>query len=141
MFHTPKTIAAACALAVVAAQFAAAGDAKPFLIRGKVISENGKPQGDAEIRALRLDAKAPEIIATTDAHGVYMLTNLPLGAYSITAFVDGFARSRAMIKTLKKGWANINFDLRLDAGDGGNRISQDLRGFGSATSHGGFENQ
>jgi Carboxypeptidase regulatory-like domain len=119
-----RGILAACALALVAGSLVLASDPELLVIKGQVIGENGKPVEGAEIRAMRVDTKArPVVIATTDAHGRYTLKPLPVGAYSITAYVDGFARSRATIKSLDSGWAKVDFDLRLEErGDGVSRM-------------------
>ena len=124
-------IIAALTVALLATGSTLAADNKLLLIKGKVIGDNGKPQEGAEVRALRVDAKGPEIVAITNTRGEYVLTVLPVGAYSVTAYFNGFARSRAIIKTASKGWAKVDFDLGLDQGrgDGVDRMQRDLRGF------------
>ena len=105
-----------------------AGDNKS--IQGTLIGRNGKPYEGAEIRAQRVDTKATVAIATTDARGIYVFKGLPAGAYSLTAYVDGFAESRASIRTRAKGWAKVDFDLRLnERGDGVAGMQRDLRIF------------
>jgi len=114
--------------------------ANALAIKGKVIGDNGKPEPDAEIRVKALDQKgAEETIALTDSRGHYIVPNLVVGNYSVTAYdPNGFARSRAIIKTDRKGWANVNFDLGLDKafGDGSNRINGHEH-FTQPSSHGG----
>src|SRR4029077_19438598 len=86
-----------------------------------------KPLGDVEIRAMKVDdTKAPVITALTNSKGLYMFKSLPVGAYSLTAYLDGFAYSRAIIKTRGVVWAKVDFDLRLDAGDGVDRMQGGL---------------
>ena len=97
-----------------------AGDKKPVKqaakprtsIGGKVIGENGKPQADAEIRAVRTDVKAPVITAWTDSKGRYAFANLPVGQYSVTACVDTLPLSRANVQTRSNGWVKLDFDLQ-----------------------------
>ena len=123
-------IVAAVAIALIAAAgTSVAGDHKAILIKGIVIGDNGKPCGGAEIRVLRVDRKAREARAVTNERGQYWLYGLSPGAYTVTAYFDGFARSRANISTTGFGWAKVDFDLRLDqgAGDGVDRMQSDLR--------------
>jgi len=113
--------------AVATAGLTSAADNK--CIQGTVIGFNGKPCEGAEVRALRVDGKVTLISATTDDRGVYVFRGLPVGAYSLTACVDGFPLSRANVKTQSQGWLKVDFDLRLDAGDSMDRMQRDLRGF------------
>jgi hypothetical protein len=98
-------------------------------IQGTLIGSDGKPLMAGEIRAQRLDAKAKPAITTTDARGHYVFTGLPAGTYSVTAYVDGAPTSRANVRTSSKGWAKVDFDLRVnDSGDEGvDRMQRDLR--------------
>jgi hypothetical protein len=96
-------------------------------VAGTVIGGSGKPQENVEIRALRVDAKASPRVAMTSSDGVYIFRNLPPGTYSITASVDGLPLSRAQLKAPNKGWIKLDFDLRLEAGDGANRWNNDVR--------------
>jgi hypothetical protein len=112
-------------------------DAKALVIKGKVIGDNGKPLEEAEIHVKPLNSKAADSVVVTDSRGKFIILGLPYGDYTVTAFDDhGFARSRAIIKTDRKGWANVNFDLRLDQGlgDGANTIHGHLHEMGP-TSH------
>ena len=115
----------------VVAGSALAGDKHPThaSVAGTVIGPEGKPLGDVEIRAMKLDDKnAPVITATTNSKGLYMFKRLPVGTYSLTAYLDTFAYSRATIKTNGVAWAKVDFDLRLDAGDrAGDRIETYIR--------------
>ena len=116
---------------------------KALVIKGKVIGDNGKPLEEAEIHVKPLDRKAADSVVVTDSRGKFIILGLPYGDYSVTAFDDhGFARSRAIIKTDRKGWANVNFDLRLDQGrgDGAETINGHLHDMGP-TSHMGHFNQ
>ena len=88
-------------------------------IQGTVIGTDGKYLAGAEIRAERLDSSSrtgamAAVLTKTDAKGQYVLKDLPVGAYAITAIVKNVPRSRATIKTLSGG-ARVNFDLRLAA--------------------------
>jgi len=102
---------------------------KAGAIKGRLIGETGKPQEGAEIHAQRVDAKANDIVARTKSDGHYFFLGLPVGKYSVTAFVDGVAMSRASVTTRSEGWAMVNFDLRLNAqgADGVDRMQRDLR--------------
>jgi hypothetical protein len=122
------TVLAVMLLATVSLTGADKG--KAILIKGTVIGDDGKPCDGAEIRVLRVDGnKKQEAAAITDKHGHYSLYGLPPGAYTVTAYYDGFARSRATIKTLAVGWAKVDFNLALDqgVGDGASRWNSDIR--------------
>jgi len=114
-------------LFVVSSTFA--GESKTLVIKGKVIGDNGKPQEGAEIKVRAVDHTAPEKTTITDAHGQYLVSGLSVGSYIITAYLNGFARSRAAIQAHDKGWAKVDFDLALDkaTGDQVDRMQQDLR--------------
>jgi len=109
--------------------FAADNKSKAGAILGTMTDEKGKPFGGVEIHAKRVDVKGPEAVTLTNSHGHYVFKGLPVGAYSITAYVDGVAISRANVNTRGDGWAKVDFDLRLNAkgGDGADRLQQDLR--------------
>ena len=113
------------AVAVLAAGPTLAGDKEVFVIKGKVV-EDGKPQDGAEIRVKSLDRKMSDKIVETDSRGKYIVLGLQPGNYTVTAHEPGtnYARSRAVIKVDRKGWANVNFDLGLDKnlGNDANRI-------------------
>ena len=132
-------IIAVIAMALVATGSAFGSDNNALVIKGKVMGEDGKPQPDSEIHVKRVDTKGPEIIAVTDSHGKYIVTGLVVGDYTVKAYdPNGFARSRALIKTDRKGWAKVDFDLALaNAGDGPDRLWQGgLHGhLTSASSH------
>ena len=105
---------------VLAANSTLAGTKNPTQasIAGTAIGPEGKPLGGIEIHAMRVDdKKAPVTVATTNSKGMYMLKSLPVGTYSLTAYLDGFAYSRAIIKTRGVAWAKVDFDLTKDAGD------------------------
>ena len=118
MVHRLTIVAAFAVALAFATSSTLADDKKPATpkprtsIGGKVIGENGKPQEGAEIRALRTDAKGPAISAWTDASGRYAFANLPAGTYSVTAYVDTLALSRATIQTRTDGWVKLDFDLQ-----------------------------
>ena len=117
-------VIAVAAVALLAAGSVSAGDNPPLIIKGKVIGENKKPMPDAEVRVKALDRHLPDVVVTTDARGEYIVMGLRAGRYSVTAYNDlGIPRSRAIIQTTRKGWAKVNFDLTLEAGDGANRIN------------------
>ena len=122
-------MAVAAALLVATPGFA--GDKKNpthASIGGTVIGPEGKPLGDVEIRAMKVDdKKAPVTAVVTNSKGMYMLKSLPVGAYSLTAYLDGFEYSRAIIKTQGVAWAKVDFDLRLVAGDGADKIQTYIR--------------
>ncbi|MFL6513838.1 MAG: carboxypeptidase-like regulatory domain-containing protein [Chthoniobacterales bacterium] len=87
-------------------------------IQGTLLGLDGNPMADQEIKADRLDAKGtPRAITKTDAQGHYQFKALPVGAYSITAYVKNAAKLRAMVKTRDDGWAKVDFDLRTRRGD------------------------
>jgi hypothetical protein len=127
MFMYPRTkIIAVFGLTFLAAGSLFANDNHVLVIKGKVIGDDRKPADGAEIRVRALSRKAPEKIVQTDSAGHYIVLGLVPGTYSVTAYdPEGFARSRAIIKTDRKGWAKVDFDLGLDSilGDGGNTIT------------------
>ena len=128
MFSRARLIAwIALASVVMAHNITFAANEESKSLAGTVIGDSGKPMGDVKIRALRVDAKAPPRVAMTSSDGVYVFRNLPPGIYSITASVDGLPLSRTQLKTPSKGWIKLDFDLRLEAGDGGNRWNNDIR--------------
>ena len=86
-------------------------------IQGKLIDEDGRLVRGAEIRAKRLDAKAKIATTRTDRAGIYVFKSLPPGVYEVTAYMNGYPQSRATVKTGSKGWAQVNFDLRLNVTD------------------------
>jgi Carboxypeptidase regulatory-like domain len=130
-------IAAAAVALIGAGPAFASGNDKVLVIKGKVI-EDGKPIDGAEIRVKALDRQVPDKVVESDSHGKFIVLGLLAGNYSVTAYdPDGFARSRALIKTTQKGWASVNFDLGLDR-DVGNDASR-INGHGFFTqpnSHG-----
>jgi Carboxypeptidase regulatory-like domain len=122
-------IVAAVAVALVAAGSTFAGDNNKIAIKGKVMGDDGKPAPDAEIRVKALDRKEADKIALTNSQGQYIVVGLPVGRYSVTAYDwEGNPRSRAIIKVDRKGWAKVNFDLKLDqdlGNDAGRIAGQD----------------
>jgi len=84
------------------------------IIQGTVIGEDGKGVRNAQVRAQRLDTKAKIVVAKTDAQGHYVFATLPGGSYALTAYIYGYPKSRATIRTGGKGWAKVDFDLRLN---------------------------
>jgi hypothetical protein len=122
-----SVIAAAAAL-LFATQPVLAGDSVNRSIQGKLIGEDGKPLAGGEIRADRLDAKMKDAVTTTDRHGQYVFSGLPAGKYAVIAVVDGVPQSRATVQTSPRGWARVDFDLRLnEAGNAGaDRMQRDL---------------
>jgi hypothetical protein len=127
----PSRIAAllAATALVTTSAFAGTKDPTHASIAGTAIGPEGKPLGGIEIRAMQLDdPKKPVTIAETNSKGLYMLKSLPVGTYSLTAYLDGFAYSRAIIKTRGVAWAKVDFDLTKDAGDAaGSRVETYIR--------------
>src|ERR1700716_2673947 len=124
--HPRAKIIVAFAVALLAASWTLASDNNVLVIKGKVIGDDGKPVDGGEVWVMALGRKAPVKVVQTDSRGQYIVLGLVPGNYSITAYdTSGFARSRAMIKTDRKGWARVNFDLGLDTimGDGGETIN------------------
>ena len=137
-------IVAVLALTLVTAGSALAGEQKSTngWVKGTLLGENGKPLKGAIIRAEpkgKTELKGKAFVTATDARGQYLLTAMPIGIYSLTAYVDGAAMSRANIRTSNQGWSQVNFDLRLnaDGADGVDQMQRDLRyGKGSALAGG-----
>ena len=127
-------------LAAVGLLFAAASGwaADNKSIQGVLIDENGKTLRGAEIRVQRLDAKAKVAVTKTDARGQYVFAALPAGSYAVTAYVDGFPKSRATVRTRDKGWARVDFDLRANDADNRDtdRMQRDIQtSTGTALGH------
>jgi hypothetical protein len=131
---THSRIIAAFAIALLAGGSTLAADRTA--VQGTLTGEDGRPFGGAEIRAKRVDVKAKVVISKTKPDGRYYFIGLPPGEYSITAYVDGVAMSRANVKTRSDGWVKVNFDLRLNTrgADGTDRMQQDMR-FGDGSIH------
>jgi hypothetical protein len=114
--HPRPHLVVAFAAAVFASCSAFASDSNILVIKGKVIDDDGRPADNAQVRVKTLDRKAPDKIVHTDSRGQYMVVGLVLGNYTVTAYdFFGSARSRAWIKTNRKGWASVNFDFKLDS--------------------------
>jgi hypothetical protein len=133
MFTRSRIISAVTAVLLAAGSILAADRTA---VQGTLIDEDGKPLGAAEIHALRTDTTAKPVVARTKPDGRYYFVGLPAGAYSITAYVDGVAMSRANIRTQTDGWVKVDFDLRLNArgADGTDRMQRDVR-FGDGSIH------
>ena len=84
-------------------------------IRGYVKGTNGKGVAGAEVRAERIDAKGPMVVATTNGKGDYTFTNLTPGAYKVTAVINKVPRSVASIRTRTTGFVRVDFDLNAKA--------------------------
>ena len=104
-----------------------AGDTKS--IEGKLRDTDGVLLVAGKITAERIDAKAKPVITKTDDHGQYVFRGLPVGTYSVTAYVDDIPRARAKVQTSGKGWSKLDFNLReIEAGRGDvDRMQTDLR--------------
>jgi hypothetical protein len=124
--HPRAKIIVAFTVAMAAASSAFATDNNVLVIKGKVVGDDGKPADGIKVSVRALDRKMPEKIVETDSRGQYIVVGLVAGRYTVTAHDPvGYPRSRATIKTDRKGWARVNFDLALDSivGDGGNTIT------------------
>ena len=119
-----STHIATVAIALVAASSAIAGDRTA--VQGTLLGDDGKPFGGAQIRAQRVDAKAKAVTAITKSDGHYHFIGLAPGAYTLTAYVDGVAMSRANIQTRTNGWVKVDFDLRRNTAEAA-RMQQDMR--------------
>src|SRR3954468_1242550 len=112
---------------LLAAGSARAGDNKS--IQGTLVGEDGKVVKNAEVRAQRLHAKDKIVKVKTDAQGHYAFEALPAGSYAVTAYVYGYPKSRATVRTRAKGWAKVDFDLRLNESqtDEVDRMQRDIQ--------------
>jgi hypothetical protein len=82
-------------------------------IEGTVTDTTGAVIQGAEV-SVRADTTAAERRATTDARGVYRLTALPAGTYTITVTAPGLAPSAASLEvTLNRV---VTFDVTLQVG-------------------------
>jgi Carboxypeptidase regulatory-like domain len=125
--HPGIRVIAVFTIAAVSANSIFANPDDGVVIKGNVKGDDGKAADGAEIRVKALDRKAPDKVTLTDSRGQYIVLGLVPGNYSITAFdPDGSARSRAIVKCDRKGWARVNFDLALanGVGDGATRMKQ-----------------
>jgi len=114
--HPRAKIIVVFAVALLAASWTLAGDNNVFVIKGKVIDDDGKPADGAEVHVKAVGRKEKDKVVQTDSKGQYIVLGLVTGSYTITAYdIAGYARSRALIKTERRGWARVNFDLQLDS--------------------------
>jgi Carboxypeptidase regulatory-like domain len=134
---THSRIIAAFAIALLAGGPILAAD--KTAVQGTLTGEDGRPFGGAEIRAQRLDPRAKMVVARTRPDGRYYFIGLPPGTYSLTAYVDGVAMSRANVQTRSDGWVKVDFDLRLNAkgADGTDRLQRDVRNNSGSSFSGG----
>lgn len=106
-------IIAAALFAFILACSSASADTKA--IQGTLIGKDGKPVAGVDIRADRLDAKAPPATTKTDPQGRYVFKVLPVGAYKITVIIKEVPKMHAEVRTRADGWAKVDFDLRTPA--------------------------
>jgi hypothetical protein len=97
-------------------------------IQGKVTGADGKAFARAEIVAEQALVKAQPAIVKTDSNGQYVFRGLPVGLYTVTAYVEGVPMSQAKIRISSAGWTKLDFDLRLNdrRGGGADRMQTDL---------------
>jgi Carboxypeptidase regulatory-like domain len=99
-------------LALIGLGFAFHGAlADGLAIRGNVTGTDGKPLAGAELRAERIDGKAPVVMTKTDAKGRYAFKGLMLGAYKVTAIINHVPKSYAAIRTRESNWVRVDFDF------------------------------
>jgi hypothetical protein len=105
---------AACLLVWTIATTASAQTATGGSIRGYV-----KDEQDAILPGVRLTAKSPDApgrpTATSDGSGYYRLLDLPPGAYTITAELDGFAPSVREDIVIRAG-LNVSVSIVMKVG-------------------------
>ena len=94
-------------LAVVGQNARAEGNA----IRGSVKGTDGKALAGAEVRAERLDAKGPVVVATTNAKGEYNFKGLTPGKYKVVTVLNKRPVSQAAIATSTTAAVRVDFDL------------------------------
>jgi len=94
-------------LAVVGQSARAEGNA----IQGIVKGTDGKALAGAEVRAERLDAKGPVVVATTNAKGEYNFKGLTPGKYKVVSVLNKRPVSQAAIATRTNGAVRVDFDL------------------------------
>ena len=80
-------------------------------VRGTVLGNDGRPLPGVEVRADRVDGKAPVVIGKTDSKGHYALTGLKLGTYKLTTLVNRVPQSSATLKTKANKWVRIDFNF------------------------------
>jgi hypothetical protein len=91
----------------------AAAQTTTSTIEGTVTDASGAVIQGAEV-SVRADTMSADRRATTDARGVYRLTALPAGTYTITVTAPGLAPSAATLEvTLNRV---VNFDVTLQVG-------------------------
>src|SRR4051794_7357668 len=73
-------------------------------IQGKVTGADGKAFARAEIVAQQALVKSTPSIVKTDSKGQYVFRGLPVGLYTVTAYVEGVPMSQAKIRTSSAGW-------------------------------------
>src|ERR1043166_8124247 len=126
-------LGAALMFVILVAGPVAAGDNKSAsnkgAIAGTFTDDDGKRLVGAEIRVQAVGTKLKPVITRTDSQGRYWIKGLPIGDYVVTAYLDGSAAFRAKIRTSDKGYAKVDFDLRLTSqgAEGADRMQRDLR--------------
>ncbi len=83
-------------------------------ITGRATDDNGGPLPGASIEA-RSDALQGTKTAVTQADGLFRLTLLPPGTYSVTATLQGFARVQKVVVVLLDRSATVDFRLSPSA--------------------------
>ena len=113
--HSLAKLILASAAALIVASSTLAKDNDALVIKGKVIGDDGKPVAGSDVRVKATDRTSPDKVVRTDSRGQYIVLGLVPGNYSVTAYdAEGVARSRALIKTRRTGWAKVDFDLGLE---------------------------
>lgn len=64
----------------------------PGFVRGQVVSTTGEPVRKAEVVLTGGGREMEPLVATTDASGAFVITDVPAGTYSVMSRRPGFAR-------------------------------------------------
>jgi len=93
--------------------FAATLSAQTSSIEGNVVSTDGRPLKDAEIRFDQKGKQIPAIATHTDVNGHYTAA-LPTGFYKMSVIERGAVKSALIVKATGAN-SRIDFDLRPSA--------------------------
>jgi hypothetical protein len=84
-------------------------------IQGQVKGPDGKPISGAEVRVSKRDSKQSLTSVKTDRQGNYVFNGLAVGAYKLTALVNGVPTIVDNVKSRADGAVRIDFDIKATA--------------------------
>jgi len=119
MFAQPKAVAAAT-LILLLSLVTLHAQSNVGQIAGTVTDASGGVIPGASVAVVHLETNLTRT-AVTDENGSYVVTNLPVGAYTVTATMAGFTRSAQTGHELTSD-GRLTVDLALKVGDVADRV-------------------